>query len=136
MDLQFQASWKVNTEDTKQSFGHVSPAISFIHKLSNNERWVLANKTKAHVMISKNFEFYQGATIGANDGLRGYRFQRFTGNTSLYNSTDVRFNFRKFKSGFAPINLGFYTGLDVGRVWLQDEDSNKWHNSYRRWFVV
>ena len=79
---------------------------------------------------SPSFEFYQGATIGAKDGSRGYRFQRFTGNASFYNSTDVRFNFRKLKTGFAPMNLGFYTGLDVGRVWLKGESSKKWHNSY------
>ena len=28
------------------------------------------------------------------------------------------------------MNIGFYTGFDVGRVWLDNEDSKKWHNSY------
>ena len=28
------------------------------------------------------------------------------------------------------MNLGFYTGFDIGRVWLRDENSKKWHNSY------
>lgn len=130
MDFQFKTSWKLNTKDTKQSFGYIIPSFSFIHKITNNERLVLANKTKAHVMIGDDFEFYQGATIGANDGVRGFRFQRFTGNTSFYNSMDIRYNFRKLKSGFAPMNLGFYTGFDIGRVWLTDEDSKKWHNSY------
>ncbi|PHS09209.1 MAG: phosphoesterase [Kordia sp.] len=130
MDFQLKAGWKFNSEDMKQSFGYIVPSFSFIHKLTNNERLILASKTKAHIMFSKHFEFYQGATIGANDGLRGFRFQRFTGSTSFYNSMDIRYNFRKFKSGFAPMNLGFYTGLDIGRVWLQDESSKKWHNSY------
>ena len=130
MDFEITASWKLNADDVKQSFGYVKPSISFIHQLTKNERLVLANKTKAHIMFSKYFEFYQGATLGADDGLRGYRFQRFTGNTAFYNSMDVRYNFRKLKSGFAPMNLGFYTGFDIGRVWLQDESSKKWHNSY------
>jgi len=130
MDFELTASWKLNAEDTKQSFGSVVPSFSFIHKLIKNERLVLANKTKAHIMFSKHFEFYQGATLGADDGLRGYRFQRFTGNTAFYNSMDIRYNFRKLKSGFAPMNIGFYTGFDIGRVWLQDENSKKWHNSY------
>jgi len=43
---------------------------------------------------------------------------------------DVRYNLRKLKSGFAPMNIGFYTGFDIGRIWLQDESSKKWHNSY------
>jgi len=130
MSFQFKVGWKLNIEETKRSFGYVEPSFSFIHKLTNNERFVLANKTKAHVLIGENFEFYQGATIGAEDGLRGFRFQRFTGNTSFYNSMDVRYNFRKFKSGFAPMNLGFYTGFDLGRVWLKGESFQKWHNSY------
>jgi len=130
MDFQLKASWKLNTVDTKQNFGSIIPSFSFIRKLINNERFVLANKTKAHILFNNHFEFYQGATLGADDGLRGYRFQRFTGNTAFYNSMDIRYNFRKFKSGFAPMNLGFYTGFDIGRVWLQDEKSKKWHNSY------
>jgi len=130
MDFELSSSWKLNTEDVKQSFGSVIPSFSFIHKLTKNERLVLANKTKANIIFNKHFELYQGATIGADDGLRGYRFQRFTGNTSFYNSMDVRYNLRKLKSGFAPMNLGLYTGFDIGRVWAQDENSKKWHNSY------
>lgn len=130
MDFQLYASWKLNTADAKQSFGYVLPSFSFIHKLTKNERLVLANKTKAHFMFSENFEFYQGASLGADDGLRGFRFQRFRGSRSFYNSMDLRYNLRKLKSGFAPMNLGFYTGFDIGRVWLRDENSKKWHNSY------
>lgn len=130
LDIQLQTGLTLNTEDTKQSFSHIKPSISFVHKLSNNERWVLANKTKAEFIINDGFEFYQGATLGDKNGLRGFRFQRFTGNTSFSNSTDIRFNFRKFKSGLAPMNLGLYSGFDVGRVWVSQESSDKWHNSY------
>jgi predicted phosphohydrolase len=130
MDFQLNVGWKLNAEDTKQSFGYAVPSFSFIHKLTKNDRLVLANRTKAHFMFRDNFEFYQGASLGADDGLRGYRFQRFRGNTSFYNSMDVRYNLRKLKSGLAPMNLGFYTGFDLGRVWLSDENSKKWHNSY------
>lgn len=130
MDFQCDAGWKLNTGNTAQNFGYVKPSISFIHKLSKNERWVLANKSKAYIMFNKNYEFYQAATLGADDGLRGFRFQRFTGDVSFYNSTDIRFDFRKFKSGLVPFNVGLYTGFDVGRVWLSNEYSKKWHNSY------
>lgn len=130
MDFQFSTSWMVNVSETKQNFASLSSSYSFLHKLFNNERLVLANKTKTHVLFNTNFEFYQGATIGADDGLRGFRYQRFTGNSSLYNSTDIRYNLRKLKSGFAPMKIGLYGGFDVGRVWVKNEDSKKWHNSY------
>lgn len=129
MDLNLVAGWKANLEETNRNFGYIIPSLSFIKRITSNERWVLANKTKAHFVLGDDYEFYQGASIGANDGLRGFRHQRFLGNTAFYNSTDVRFNFRKFKTGLAPMNIGFYTGFDIGRVWLDKEDSDKWHNS-------
>ena len=130
MDFQLSTSWMVNVNETKQNFASLSSSYSFLHKLFNNDRLVLANKTKTHVLFNTNFEFYQGATLGADDGLRGFRYQRFTGNSSLYNSTDIRYNLRKLKSGFAPMKIGMYGGFDVGRVWVKNEDSKQWHNSY------
>ena len=130
MDFQFSTSWMMNIADSKQNFTSLVSSYSFLHQLIKNERLVLANKTKTHILFNSNFEFYQGATIGADDGLRGFRFQRFTGNSSIYNSTDIRFNLRKLQTGLVPMNLGLYAGFDLGRVWLKDEDSRKWHNSY------
>jgi predicted phosphodiesterase len=130
MDFQFSTSWMMNIADSKQNFTSLVSSYSFLHQLIKNERLVLANKTKTHILFNNNFEFYQGATIGADDGLRGFRFQRFTGNSSLYNTTDIRYNLRKLQTGFAPMNIGLYGGFDVGRVWLKDESSKKWHNSY------
>jgi hemolysin activation/secretion protein len=45
-------------------------------------------------------------------------------------STDLRLNFTRIKTGWLPLYLGVYGGLDYGRVWIKDDTSNKWHNSY------
>ncbi|NQY05999.1 MAG: phosphoesterase, partial [Flavobacteriaceae bacterium] len=123
--------WKTNIDNTNRNFGYLIPSFSFTTKLSPNDRFVLANKTQAHVTLGdqSDLEFYHLATIGGNNGLRGFRHQRFTGKNSLYNSMDLRYNFRKLKSGFAPMKIGFYGGFDIGRVWLEGEDSKQWHNS-------
>ena len=34
-----------------------------------------------------------------------------------------------FKTDVFPLQLGVYTGVDVGRVWFKDDISEKWHNS-------
>ncbi|MGB0870364.1 MAG: metallophosphoesterase [Flavobacteriales bacterium] len=120
----------MRTNDMEKTFAYITPAITFIHPIFNSKRLVIANKMKANFIIGRDFEFYQAASIGGNDGMRGYRFQRFTGKTSFYNSTDIRFNFRKIKSGIAPMNMGIYTGFDIGRVWQGGENSDKWHNNY------
>ena len=38
--------------------------------------------------------------------------------------------FKKKKTGLIPVNLGMYGGFDYGRVWLKEDASSKWHNSY------
>lgn len=129
MNANITTGWKANLNDFNRSFGYLIPSFSFTTKLTNDERLVLANKTEAHITFGDQFEFYQAANIGGDNGLRGFRHQRFTGRNSFYNSTDLRFNFRKLKSGFAPMNLGFYGGLDLGRVWLKNDTSKQWHNS-------
>ncbi len=116
--------------DKSKSMGYIIPDISFDYKLEPTGKLVLATKLKGHLTLGDDYEFYQAASIGASDGLRGFRNQRFTGKNSFYQLTDVRYMFNKMKTGILPINLGVYTGVDYGRVWLKDDPSKKWHNSY------
>jgi hypothetical protein len=113
-----------------EGFGYLIPSLGFDYKLTTNGQLVLATKLKSHITFGNEYEFYQGANIGANDGLRGYRNQRFTGKNSFYQITDLRFNFRKIKTKLFPINIGVFTGFDYGRVWVENDNSEKWHNSY------
>ena len=118
-----------NNVDTSQGFGYLIPEIAFDYKLVPNGQLVLATKLKGHINFGDDFEFYQAANIGANNGLRGYRNERFTGKSAFVQSTDVRVNLRKIRTGLLPLNIGFYGGIDYGRVWLEGEDSDKWNNS-------
>ncbi|NNE03081.1 MAG: hypothetical protein HKN52_07940, partial [Eudoraea sp.] len=68
--------------------------------------------------------------IGANDGLRGFRNQRFTGKKAYYQNTDLRYSIKTLKTGLLPTSIGLYGGFDYGRVWLPGEDSDTWHHSY------
>ncbi|MBA5764885.1 hypothetical protein H2O73_21285, partial [Vibrio sp. 404] len=85
---------------------------------------VLASKVKSHINFGDGFEFYQAAVIGGQDGLRGYRNQRYTGKKSLYQNTDLRYSFSRMKTPVIPIKMGVYGSFDYGRVWLDGEDSN------------
>ena len=76
------------------------------------------------------FEFYQAASTGGNDGLRGYRNQRFTGKNSFYQNSDIRLNLRKIKTSLLPLHIGLYTGFDYGRVWEENDTSSKWNSSF------
>ncbi len=124
-----QIGYKTNIENSK-GFGYITQAFGFQYELEPSGQLVLASKLKGHFLLGDNFEFYQAATLGANNGLRGYRNQRFTGKSAFYQSTDLRFNFRKLKTGVLPLNIGIYGGFDYGRVWLENDNSEKWNNSF------
>ena len=129
MQTRLQVGYKTNIDESK-GFGYVIPSIGFDYKLESSGQLVLATKVKAHLILGDDFEFYHAASLGASDGLRGYRNQRFTGENSFYQSTDLRLNLRKVKTGILPLNIGIYGGVDYGRVWYDGEDSNKWNNSF------
>ena len=108
---------------------YVMPEIGFDYKLIPSGNLVLATNFRGHINFGDDFEFYQAATIGANNGLRGYRNQRFTGKNAFVQSTDLRLNLTRIKTGWFPVYLGVYGGADYGRVWIEDDNSKKWNNS-------
>ncbi len=132
LGMDFSTEFGVTTDasNVDKGFAYLIPSISFIHHIGGSKRLVFANKTKTHLIFGNDFEFYQAATIGGHDGLRGFRQQRFTGKQAFYNSSDIRYNLRKLKSGLAPMTIGLFTGFDIGRVWNKNISSDKWHNSY------
>jgi len=112
------------------SFGYVVPSLSFDYKLVPNGRLVLATQWKAHFNVGDGYEFYQGASIGGVDGLRGFRNERFTGKRSFYQNTDLRLSLGQRRNGILPTAFGLYGGFDYGRVWVPNEDSDTWHTAY------
>jgi hypothetical protein len=111
--------------NNNKNFGYLIPSISFDYKLVPSGQLVLATKLKSHFTFGGSYEFYQAANIGGNDGLRGYRNQRFTGKNSLYQSTDIRLNLRRFKTSLVPLNIGLFGGFDYGTVWGQENSTFK-----------
>ena len=136
MATDVQIGYKRNTGSSGQDFGYVVPSLSFDYKLVPSGRLVLASKWKAHFTLGDGYEFYQGASIGGIDGLRGFRNQRFTGKKAYYQNTDIRYSLRKMRTSILPTAFGMYGGFDYGRVWLPNEDSNKWHTSYGGGFFL
>lgn len=124
----------VSLDDT--SFGYVIPSLSLNYKLIPNGRLVLATKWKGHFNIGNGYEFYQGASIGGVDGLRGFRNERFNGKTAYYQNTDVRFSLGKMRTRIVPTSLGMFVGYDYGRVWFPGNSSNRWHTSYGGGFFL
>lgn len=130
MSSTLQMGFKTNVAGTGGNFGYIIPALSLDQKLLPNGIVVLATKWKAQFNVGNGYQFYQGASIGASDGLRGFRNQRFIGKTSYYQNTDIRLRLRKMKTGLLPVSLGMFGGFDYGRVWHPEDRFDRWHTSY------
>lgn len=127
---------KMNFANTERTFGYVNPKLEFYNSITRNRKLVLHTKAQGQFNIGDAFEFYQAAVLGANTGLRGYRTERFSGESALALSADLRYSLVKFKTGLLPLKLGVFGGYDYGRVWLDGEDSNTWHDSVGGGFVL
>ena len=81
-------------------------------------------------IFSKQYEYFQALDLGSNNFLRGYRKNRFSGSSTAYASTELRLKLFKSKSYVLPGDVGLVGFYDLGRVWLRDEISKKWHGNY------
>ncbi len=72
-----------------------------------------------------DYYFYQGQLLGRSN-LRGYRRERFIGDNMAFVNVDYRQMIGKvFHSRF-----GAYLSYDLGRVWNDEFQSDKWHYNY------
>jgi outer membrane translocation and assembly module TamA len=77
-----------------------------------------------------NFEFPQANYLSGTDNLRGYRRNRFAGRTMFFNNTELRFKLTNFNTYLFPGSLGLLAFHDIGRVWMDNQSSEKWHRGY------
>jgi len=108
----------INNIGSSKGFGYIKPSMDIIHKLSADGTLVFASKVEGRITIGDDYEFFQAATIGASEGFRGWRNQRFSGKHSFYQSTDMRYKFKTLKTRLVPIHFGIYAGFDYGRIWV------------------
>ncbi|MEH6406444.1 MAG: metallophosphoesterase [Leeuwenhoekiella sp.] len=137
MDFNLTGGYTNNLADNNARFGYINPSLGFYNAISKNRKLVLKTLGQAQFRIGDDYEFYQAAQLGQNTGLRGYRFERFTGKNLLSGSADLRYAFNTLKTSFLPLQFGIFGGYDIGRVWLAENDfSDKWHDSYGLGFWV
>ena len=75
------------------------------------------------------YPWFEAAFIGGSRNLRGYRKNRFGGDSSLYGSLEARLWLFRGRL-IAPGRWGVFGLTDVGRVYLEGESSDEWHASY------
>lgn len=119
-----------NFSNVEDVFGFLKTRIGFYNTLVKNRTLVLKTNLRYQLNIGDRYQFYHAMSLGGDNGLRGFREQRFTGKSFLVGSADLRYSLPSFKIGLYPLQIGIYGGADLGRVWLRYESSDQWHSSY------
>ncbi len=74
-----------------------------------------------------DYKFFQANSLGNNTNLRGYRNNRFSGRSYLYQNSELRFKVANFRNYIFTGNLGLFGFFDAGRVYSDNPESNTWH---------
>ena len=130
VQFEINTGYTINIKDLNKGFFFLKPELNMFSRLTGDKKLVLRTGVRSDLNFGNDLEFYQNAFLGGNSGLRGFRVNRFTGRNSLVFNGDLRYNFNEFKTALLPLQFGIYTGYDYGRVWVANDDSNTWHNSY------
>lgn len=130
LQVQITAGGKSNVEDFSKAFLYLNPSLELYTPLSGNEKLVWNPRVQAELNFFNEFQFYHAATLGGDNGLRGFRHERFTGTKAFSAGSDIRYSFDPINNDFLPLQLGILGGYDIGRVWAENEDSDVWHQNY------
>ncbi len=74
-----------------------------------------------------DFPYFRSSSLGADSGLRGWRNDRFSGNTAVYQNVEVRRELFTFSTMLAIGRGGVNAYLDNGRVYSDADDAGSWH---------
>lgn len=75
--------------------------------------------------------FFDLPAVGGRESLRGFRWQRFRGQTAAYNNNQLMIYLRRRDGGDGRIfSYGVIMSFDHGRVWGPSITSEQWHYSY------
>jgi hypothetical protein len=74
--------------------------------------------------------FYKLRYLGQTNNLRGYLRNRFTGTSTVFFNTELRWELSEFHTSFFPIRFGIRGFYDTGRVYSDYDLTNQWHHGY------
>lgn len=125
--LQAGGSWYPKLWSVREAFGEAHAEVTAFFPAPGPFRPTVALRAGGK-RVWGEYPFHEAAFIGGSDTLRGYRRQRFAGDTAVYGTAELRQ--RLFTSQvLVPIRWGIFGLVDAGRVFLEGESSRKWHTA-------
>lgn len=104
-------------------FGAVEGDIAFYRSLGRPVQVVVRGGGKR---VWGEYPFHEAAFLGGGGTVRGLPSQRYAGDASLYGGAELRVSLGPVFV-LVPGELSLFALGDVGRVFLEGEDSDRWH---------
>jgi hypothetical protein len=124
--LQGEVMYAPEAWDVTSDFGGLEGAVS---GYLGNKKVSLALRVGGRTMWG-SYPWFESAVIGGSSNVRGYKTNRFRGDSSLYGNAELRFWAGRQKTPVLPLRFGLTAFSEAGRVWLEGEDSDTWHPGY------
>ena len=126
-------SWKTQftslhaVHSNLRAVNKIESDLAVYASLKEDPRVVTVLKMGAGHIFEDSYEFFQAMSFGANRDLRGFRRNRYSGSTMAYGSLELRLRLFETKGTVMPGQFGLMGFGDLGRVWVPNEQSRKWH---------
>ena len=114
---------------TSKTFTKISSDMTIYASLSDPAKLIGVVSFGGSRIFNKSFQFFQAVAIG-NNNLHGFRANRYVGKSTLYSSMELRYRLFNLKSYIIPGPVGLTGFFDIGRVWLDGEESKVWRKAY------
>ena len=108
--------------DVSEPYGGVRGSASINIRLGGP---VLSLKARAE-KVWGTYPYFDGTRLGGATSLRGFTLDRFVGDASILTSAQLRLPVTDFFV-LLPGTLGIHGLIDAGRVYLEGEETDKWH---------
>lgn len=109
--------------DVKSGFGGAGGSVA---GYLGSQRAILALRVGGEKLWG-DYPWFEAADLGGSSNVRGFSNRRFAGDASLYVNSELRFWLGTRRTPILPLRWGLFAFYDTGRVWLEGEDSDKWH---------
>ncbi len=125
----------IDRKELNVEYGYTNTSLSGYFTFGNTFKSTIALRIGTDVNEGQ-YELYQANKLGGTKNLRGYRKQRFAGDRTVYQNTELRVRLFNFKSIILPGDIGITLFHDIGKIWMDDDPSTVtgkstlWHRGY------
>ena len=125
-----RARVRAGVKNFEGTYATLTSDLSFFLSPLLSPQVTLALRAGGQHVVGEDFPFYDAATIGGAERVRGFRRTRFSGRTAAFQNAELRLKVLSFQTYAVGGDLGLIGFADNGRVWVDGEDSSKWHQGY------